>query len=213
MAMEHEVTGLYLSGHPMDAYAGAVRRIGAVAIGRILSDYAVENGPLEFSDGRQVTLAGVISAAKTKTTKNNSLMAYITLEAGTGSLELLAFQRTLDTGGMYVKENLPVYITGKISARDDQPQLLADSIRPLSDLDPMPGETVSEEKTLHVRITDKDDPAMERLKLILTMFPGREQLVVHFAAEKKRQRLSCVIHEALVRELEELLGADNVVVK
>ena len=212
MDMEHEVTGLYLSGHPMDAYAGAVRRIGAVSIGKILSDYRAENGPLEFLDGNRVKLAGVISAAKTKSTKNNSLMAYITLEDGTGSMELLAFQRALDTGGVYVKENLPVYITGKISARDDQPQLLVDTIRPLSDLDPLPGEEIKQEKTLHIKLADSEDPAMERIKLILTMFPGDEQLVVHYTQTKKRQRQRCVIHEALVRELEEMLGTDNVAV-
>ncbi len=213
MDMEHDVTGLYLSGHPMDAYSGAVRRIGAVAIAKILSDYTMENGPVTFLDGQQVTLAGVISAVKTKTTKNNSLMAYITIEDGTGSMELLAFQRALDTGGVYVKENMPVYITGKISARDDKPQLLVDTIRPLSDHDPMPGETVPEEKTLHIKVPDQDDPVMERIKLILTMFPGNQQLVVHYAACKKRQRLRCIIHEALIRELEEMLGTENVVLK
>ena len=212
MDMEHEVTGLYLSGHPMDAYTGAARHLGAVAIGKILSDYMVENGPLEFLDGQKATLAGVISAAKTKTTKNNSLMAYITLEDGTGSMELLAFQRALDTGGVYVKENLPVYITGKISARDDQPQLLVDSIRPLSDFDPMPGEEAKREKILHVKLPNSENSAMERIKLILTMFPGNEQLVVHYTETKKRQRQRCVIHDALVCELKEMLGADNVVV-
>ena len=210
MDMEHDVTGLYLTGHPMDAYSSAARRIGAVSIGKILADYVVENGPTEFLDGHQVTLAGVISAVKTKTTKNNSLMAYITIEDGTGSLELLAFQRALDTGGVYVKENLPVYITGKISARDDQPQLLVDKIRPLSDLDPMPGEAVPADKALHIKVSCQEDPAMERLKLVLTMFPGNEELVVHYTETKKRQRLRCVIHEALVGELEDMLGADNV---
>ena len=55
-----------------------------------------------------VTIAGVISNVKTKTTRNNSLMAYITLEDGTGSIEILAFQRVLDQGGGYVQDNLPV---------------------------------------------------------------------------------------------------------
>ncbi len=212
MAMEHEVTGLYLSGHPMDAYTGAVRRIGAVAIGKVLTDYAEENGPFEFLDGQFITLAGVISAVKTKTTRNNTLMAYITLEDGTGCMELLAFQRALDTGGVYVKENIPVYITGKISARDDQPQLLVDKIRPLSDLDPMPGEPVQDEKTLHVKVTCQDAPEMERLKLVLTMFPGKQELIVHYTETRKRQRLRCVIHEAFVSELEEMLGGENVAV-
>ena len=127
-------------------------------------------------------------------------------------MELLAFQRALDTGGVYVKENIPVYITGKISARDDQPQLLVDKIRPLSDLDPMPGEPVQDEKTLHVKVTGQDAPEMERLKLVLTMFPGKQELIVHYTETRKRQRLRCVIHEAFVSELEEMLGGENVAV-
>ena len=218
MAMEHEVTGLYLSGHPMDEYAGAARRIGAVSLGRILADFTAEGGPQEFHDDQTVTLAGVVSAVRTKTTRNNSLMAYITLEDGTGSLELLAFQRALDTGGVYVKESLPVYITGKLSARDEkEPQLVADTIRPLSDFDAMPGEEQAPgpatEKKLYVRVPSESGPAYERLKLILIMFPGDAQMVVYFEDTKKKRGTRCLLHKALLRELEEMFGTENVVLK
>jgi len=216
MAMEHEVTGLYLSGHPMDQYRSAAKKIGAVAIGAILADFAGEGGNETFRDNQQVTLAGVISAARTKTTKNNSLMSYITLEDGTGSMELLAFQRALDTGGGYVRENMAVIITGKISARDEkEPQLVVDTIRPLTDLDPMEGEAPQPqaERKLYVRLKSEDDPACERIKLILVMFPGNEQMVLYFEDTKKRRGARCVIHDALVKELREMLGDENVVVK
>jgi DNA polymerase-3 subunit alpha len=236
MAMEHEVTGLYLTGHPMDEYKDAIRKLGAVSIGRILADAAQlsaeENGeadtalrdtaPREFRDNQTVTLAGVISAVKTKTTKNNSLMAYITLEDGTGSMELLAFQRALDQGGSYVRENLPVYITGKLSYRDEkEPQLVVDTIRPLSDLDPMPGEEVRrenggqdrQEKKLYVKIPSENDAAYERLKLVLTMFPGQDQMVLYFEDTRKKRGARCVFHEALLAELEAMFGRGNVVLK
>jgi DNA polymerase-3 subunit alpha len=222
MAMEHEVTGLYLTGHPMDEYASATRRLGAVGIGRILANFAQESGAAaqqdeqqEFRDEQQVTIAGVISAVKTKTTRNNSLMAYITLEDGTGSMELLAFQRALDTGGVYVKENLPVYITGKISARDEkEPQLVVDTIRPLSDFDLMPGEEApAAEKKLYVKVPSESDAAYERLKLILVMFPGEAQMVIYFEDTKKRRGVKCVLHEALIAELNGMFGRENVVLK
>lgn len=214
MAMEHEVTGLYLTGHPMDEYAGAVRCLGAVSLGRILTDFAKEGGNTEFRDEQQLTIAGVIAAVKTKTTRNNSLMAYITLEDGTGSMELLAFQRALDSGGIYVKEGLPIYVTGKLSARDEkEPQLLADKIRPLSDLDPMPGEVVPAEKKLYVKLPSEEDDKYERLKLLLVMFPGDDQLILYFEDSKKRRGTKCVIHEALVAELEGLFGKEQVVLK
>ena len=86
MTMEKETTGLYLSGHPMDQYRDAVRRLGAPAIGTILEDFAQEGGPTRFSDDQRITTAGVITSSKTKTTKNNSLMAYVTVEDDTASI-------------------------------------------------------------------------------------------------------------------------------
>ena len=70
--MEKEVTGLYLSGHPMDTYREAARAAGAVTIGSILSDFSREDGPARYRDGEQVAVAGVISTYKTRTTRNNT---------------------------------------------------------------------------------------------------------------------------------------------
>ena len=96
MTMEKEVTGLYLSGHPMDAYREAARAVGAVTIGSILSDFSREDGPARYRDGEQVAVAGVISTYKTRTTRNNTLMAYVDLEDDTASIELLCFSRVLN---------------------------------------------------------------------------------------------------------------------
>ena len=214
MTMEREVTGLYLTGHPMDEYGESARDAGAVAIGRITADFAREGGNTVFSDDQPVTVAGVVSSSKTKPTRNNSLMAYITLEDRTGGIELLAFQRALDTGGGYVREGAPLIIKGKISARDEKdPQIVVDNIRPLSDLDPMPGEERKAPKKLYVKLPSEDDPAYERIKLILIMFPGDEQMVLYFADTKKRLGTRCILHDALVRELKEMLGDENVVLK
>jgi len=137
MAMEKETTGLYLSGHPMDEYRAAVRKIGAVPIGTVVSDFASEE-PHRFSDNQYITLAGVVSSVKTRTTRNNSLMSYIMLEDDTGSMELIAFQKALDSGGAYVHDNSAIIVKGRISLRDEKDaQLMVDSIRPLSDLTPL----------------------------------------------------------------------------
>lgn len=131
--MEKEVTGLYLSGHPMDAYRDTVRAQGAVPIASVLEDFAQEEGPTQFQDGQRILLAGVVAAAKTKTTKNNSLMAYVTLEDDTGSLELLVFSRVLEESGSYLQVNLPILTEGRISVRDEKaPQLMCDRVTPLS---------------------------------------------------------------------------------
>ena len=187
--MEREVTGLYLSGHPLDEYRGRLARAGAVGIGRILADFSQEEGNTEFSDDQTVTVAGVVTAVKTKTARNNSMMAYVTIEDGTGAVELICFQRALDRGGGYLLEGALILVTGRISARDEkQPQIVAEAIRPLSDLDLQP-EPPKKVKTLYVRLPGEDSKEFERLKLILTMFEGTDRLVSSLRTRTESSRV------------------------
>ena len=214
MALEKETTGLYLSGHPMDDHREAARALGAVPIGAITSDFRQEGGPTRFADGQSVTIAGVVQSARTRTTKSNTLMSYIQLEDDTGAMELIAFARALDDGGAYVRDNATLVIRGKISVRDEkEPQLMVDSIRPLSDADGPDGAPPRAEPRLWARLPSETDPALARIRLVLTMFPGEQHLILYCEKEKKRIGARCVIHEALIAELKELLGDENVVVK
>ena len=220
MAMEKATTGLYLTGHPMDEYREAVRRVGAAPIGALMNDFAAEGGPTRYRDEQQITVAGIVSASRTRTTKNGALMAYVTLEDDTGSMELIAFQRALDNGGGYVQQNAPLLVTGRISVRDEkEPQLMVDGFRPLSDLmvpgaesAAQPQQTPAEQK-LYIRLPSRSDKRMKRIELVLNMFPGAQQMVIAFADGGKRLGARCVIHDALIREMQELLGTENVVVK
>ncbi len=188
-----------------------------------------------------MVIAGVVSSARTRTTKNNTLMSYVVLEDDTGSMELIAFQRALDQGGIYLKENAAVCCSGRISVRDEkEPQIMVDVIQPLSGLDdpaaleavrealagngrpprseqpapPPPPEAAPEgSRTLWVRLPSRSDAAFRRIELVLTMFPGTESMVVYFADTKKRVGARCVIHPALIEELYDMLGPENVVVK
>ncbi len=218
MAMERETTGLYLTGHPMDEYRDRAQKAGAVPIGSILSDFG-EGTPQRYRDGQEVTLAGVVASSKTRTTKNNTLMSYITLEDDTGSMELLAFQRALDTGGRYIKDAAALLVQGRISLRDEkEPQLMVDAIRPLSDLESAgPAEDAGSGeaggRTIYLRLPGRDHPLFRRVCLLLTMFPGQERMVVYFQDTKKRMAASCRIHPALLDELRERAGDENVVVR
>ena len=220
MLMEREMTGLYLSGHPMDEYRDKVARAGVAPLGSILNDFAGESGPERFRDGQYISVAGVVSSVKKRTTKNNSMMAYVMLEDDSGSLELICFQRALDNGGNYIQDNAALLVKGRISVRDEkEPQIMVESIRPLSDLDtpaqslptaeaaPQPG------KKLFLRLDSSDAAALRRVELLLTMFPGDDSLVIYFPDIKKQRSARCVIHPTLIAELKELYGEENVVVK
>jgi DNA polymerase-3 subunit alpha len=220
MAMERETTGLYLTGHPMDEYSGIIKRLGAVSIGSILSDFSNSEGPQVFRDGQAVAIAGVVSSSRTRTTKNNSLMAYVVLEDNTASMELIAFQRALDSGGGYLRENAALFIRGRISLRDEkEPQLMVDSIRPLSDItdDELTRQKVTAEPqkkhTVYVRLPNRESPIVHRIELIHEMFPGDDKLVLYFSDTGKRLGADCLAHDAFIAELRTLAGDDNVVVK
>ena len=211
MSMEKETTGLYLSGHPMDQYREMARQKGAVPIGSILTDFDREDGPREYRDNQRVSIAGVISTYKTRTTRNNTLMAYVNLEDDTGGMELLCFSRVLEESGNYIRENNAVLATGKISVRDEkEPQLMVDSIRPLGD----PGDApVQHQQTLYLRLPSREDPRLRKVRLALSFFPGESQVVLYFADCKKRVGSRCQIHPALLEDLRMRLGEENVVLK
>ena len=210
MTMEKETTGLYLSGHPMDQYREMAKAMGAVTIGSILSDFGREDGPKVYRDEQRVTIAGIISAYKTRTTRNNTLMAYVNLEDDTSSMELLCFSRVLGESGSYIRENSAVLVTGKISVRDEkEPQIMVDSIRPLGEPNPEAGT----EKKLWLRLPSREDPKLRKVRLTLSFFPGESQVILYFEDCKKRVGSRCQIHPALVSDLKERLGEKNVIVQ
>lgn len=135
-------------------------------------------------------------------------------------MELIAFQRAYDMGSAYLKDNELIIVRGRVSVRDEkEPQLMVDSIRPISDLGKLPAQKAPAAAyddpalKLWVKISGENDPLLERIKLILTMFPGRQQMIIYCEGEKKRIGTRCCIHAALVDELKELCGEKNVVVK
>ena len=223
MLMEKETTGLYLSGHPMDQYRDAVRKLNAPTIGSVLADFAQEGGPTRFADGQRVTLCGVVTSSKTKTTKNHSLMAYVVLEDDTAALELLCFSRVLNTCGAYLRENQAVVVQGKLSVRDEKaPQLMCDSAYPLSTVTggtppaPIPalkGEKLLEGQTLFLKFPSLEDPALRHMKLVFQMFPGTTPVKMVMADTRKVYGTEVLLHRALVQEARETLGEENVVVK
>ena len=91
---------------------------------------------------------------------------------------------------------------------------MVDSIRPLTDLEfgkeeKKPGEG----QKLYLRIPSREDPRVRKVKLALSFFPGEQQAVLYFEDCKRRVGTYCQIHPALIRDLKERLGEENVVVK
>ena len=169
-----------------------------------------------------MTLAGVVTSSKTKTTKNNSLMAYVVVEDETGSIEMLCFSRTLDICGPYLRENQAVVVRGKLSVRDEKaPQLMCDSAYPLETAEgglpaqpsALKGDKIVKGETLYLKFPSLDHPAVRHLKLVFTMFPGSTPVKMVMADTRKVYGTQVLLHRALLQEARETLGEENVVVK
>ncbi|MBE6908297.1 MAG: DNA polymerase III subunit alpha [Ruminococcaceae bacterium] len=219
MAMEKETTGLYLSGHPMDAYRAAARKAQAVPIGRIRDDFAQEGGPTVFSDDQKLMIAGVVTSSKTKTTKKNTLMDYVTVEDDTGSMEMLCFAKCLESYGSYLREGQVIAASGRLSVRDEKaPQLMCDYARPLAEGAAPPVSATEDAaegvKTLYLRLPSMECPEMEHFRRVIYMFEGKRNPVrIRLADTGKLIGTTCDLRDSLVREMREKLGEENVVVK
>ena len=215
MAMEKATTGIYLSGHPMDDYRKFLKNTHVLPIGALM-----EEGN-RFQDDQVVSVAGIVQSLKLKTTRSNSMMAYVVMEDDTASIEMLAFSNVLSQYGGYIRENAPVVITGRISLRDDkEPQIVINRARPISDFEnAQPGEPLQEEKpspragTLYLRLPTEQGRLYPKIKAILNMFPGQSNVVLYFADTRQRRGTRCILMESMLRELKNVLGEENVVLK
>ena len=210
MLLEKETTGIYLSGHPMDDFRHLLKGTHVVPIGQLM------DGENTYQDDQIVSVAGIVQTVKMKTTRNNSMMAYVSVEDDTAAMEMLAFSNVISQYGGYLRENLPVVITGRLSLRDDkEPQIVINRARPISDFsqENAPVEPVRRSGTLYLKLPTEEGKLFGKIRAILGMFPGKSPVVVYFADTKQRRGSTCELDERMLRELESVLGEGNVVIK
>ena len=214
MLMEKETTGIYLSGHPMDDYRPMLKGTHVVPIGALMEEDST------YTDDQIVSVAGIVQTLKMKTTRNNSMMAYVTVEDDTAAIEMLAFSNVISQYGGYLRENSPVVVTGRLSLRDDkEPQIVINRARPITDFakEPMPEAKLEPVRTfsgtLYLRLPTEEGRLFPKVRAILNMFPGDSTVVVYFADTKQRRGTRCALDSRMLTELNNLLGEANVVVK
>lgn len=123
LQMEKEVSGLYLSGHPLDHYRPVIEKVSTCRISELVGENA------HAYDEQNVTLVCTVVRTKTINTKAGGMMAFITVEDLSGSMEVLAFPKVLLAASEAVHDNAVVVIKGRVSYKEDEPsKLIADSI-------------------------------------------------------------------------------------
>ncbi|MDP4180560.1 MAG: DNA polymerase III subunit alpha [Bacillota bacterium] len=138
LAMEKEMLGLYVSGHPLFELEEEIKTQVNLFSSDLISVQSENDGEdfqhsqKNISDGMRVTVGGIITGKTTKTTRSNSMMAFITLEDLYGAMEVIVFPKILEKyASLIVEENI-VLIKGRISLREEeQPKIICDEISPL----------------------------------------------------------------------------------
>jgi len=215
MLMEKETTGIYISGHPMDDYRKYLKKSRAVPIASLTEENA------NVQDDQIVSVAGIVQSIKMKATRNGSSMAYVVLEDDTGSIETIVFSKVIEEHGGYLRENNAVVVTGRLSLRDDkEPQIVINRARPITDYSespPVEAEGYFNEGpirgTLYLRLPGEEGKLYPKVRAVLNMFPGEEQVVLYFSDTKVRRGTRCVLRHSMLQELKNILGEGNVVLK
>ena len=219
MMLEKETTGIYISGHPMDDYRPFLKNTHVIPIGSLMDEES------SFRDDQIVSVAGIVQQTKMKTTRNNSMMAYVTLEDDTAAIEMLAFSNILEQFGPNLRENQAVVVTGRLSMRDDkEPQIVINRARPIADFAkeepkpepkpaPKPAPPAPENKVLWLRLPSENSPIYQPVRASLQMFPGNNKVVLYFEDTGVRRGTACALSDALLGKLKTLLGEGNIVCK
>ena len=214
--MEKEVTGMYLSGHPMAAYAGLYQEGGYARMDEILQS-AGERETGRYQDGQWVTLLGMVVGVRKKATKNNAQMAFATLEDMYGAITALVFPKVLEQYGSLLYEGAVVEVQGKLSFTEDKaPELVCQSLgKPADPVSVKAPAGKPVRPGLYLRLSSQRDPRYDKAMRYIAVFDGgATDLYLTFQDTGKLLRAPAKfrveINRPLLRALKELLGAENV---
>jgi DNA polymerase-3 subunit alpha len=205
LAFEKETLGIYLSGHPMEAYETTWRNnITATTIDFVLDE---ETGKAGVADGSYVTIGGMITGKTVKTTRNNKMMAFIILEDLAGSVEVIVFPKDYESKRELFVEDSKVFIQGRVSVGEDPVgKLICERVTTFTDLP----------KELWLKFPDKESyMAVEREILNdLKESEGDDSVIIYLEKERARKVLPANRNvnaaDGLLAALVKKLGEKNV---
>ncbi|MFR1892470.1 DNA polymerase III subunit alpha [Hungatella sp.] len=205
LAFEKEALGIYVSGHPLEAYEATWRNnITAVTIDFIVDE---ETEAARVQDGTYVTIGGMITGKTVKTTRNNKLMAFLTLEDLVGSVEVIVFPKDYESKRELFVEDAKVFIQGRASIGDDPVgKVICERVIPFQSLP----------KELWLKFPDKDVYMAREAEILseLKESEGNDTVIIYLEKERAKKVLpanrNVSASNELVSVLTEKLGEKNV---
>lgn len=205
LTFEKEVMGIYVSGHPLEVYADLLKKnITATTMDFAIDD---ETNETKVKDGDLATVGGMIISKTIKTTRTNSMMAFINLEDLVGSVEIIIFPRDYEKFKNMLQEDNKILVRGKITVEEEKPaKLICQDIIPFESIP----------KEVWIKYPDKESFVKDEQKLydLLSEYDGNDSACIYLECEKVIKRLpknrSIKATIELIEKLKEVYTEANV---
>ncbi len=198
---EKEMLGIYISGHPLDKLRNQINKVSTINTMQILK--MQEENDLS-QDGRNVKYAGIITSVKKKFTKNNTRMAFVTIEDLYGSCEVIVFENCYAKCSNLLIEDSIVLVEGRLSVReDDSTTIIAREITELKE---------NTSKILNLNITNLPEEQKDKLRGIIKFFIGdKNNIMLQIENGENFAKAGAIyLTDEILVEFEELIGKERV---
>ena len=214
LSMEKEMLGIYISGHPLEKIRTQIENDTNINSMK-LKEYAnlqttvLDEGEFiarknEYKDGQFVKYAGIVTSVKKKYTKNNTIMAFVTVEDLYGTIEIIVFENCYQEASKYLVEESIVMIEGRLSIReDDEPKIVARTIKPFGD---------NTQKILTIDINGMDELQKDKLRGLIRFFHGeRNNMPVQIMEDGDLKPCGGIYFtDEILKEFEETVGKERI---
>lgn len=231
LKMEKEMTGLYLSGHPMDKYSDLCEKLGFANIGELLE--SANDDMSIYKDKTFVRTCGIVTRVILKQTRSGASMAFVTVEDLYGSIEVIVFAKALEKYAQFLYDGSIITIAGNLSLEEEKDaKILAYSIdsaptqadfesgkyknKPIQNRKQAENENHKRKKAaLYLRFKNENDENIALAKRVTDIFDGNIPLYFYYTDDKRYalQPRECFVevNNTEIKELKRILGDENVV--
>ena len=204
LAFEKEVIGLYVSGHPLEEYQNMWKK----NITRTSLDFQLnDEDETAVADNAREIIGGIISEVTVKVTKQNSVMAFVTIEDLYGTVEVLVFPKLYEKYRQIIAEDNKVFITGRVtSGGEENAKMICETITSFDD----------KSSELWIRFENKEEYEEKYPQLLenIKLSNGKDKIVIYLNQEKAKKILpaSCNVNadQQFLWKMQDLFGENNV---
>lgn len=205
LAFEKEVLGIYLSGHPLERFSDMMEKMISAKTTDFQPDE--ETGLPKVLDGQKVIIGGMITDKTIKYTKNNKIMAFLTVEDLVGTVEIVVFPKDYEKNQANLEEESKIFIQGRVSAEDDKAsKLIFEKARSFEEIP----------RELWIQFKNREEYAAEEEELLedIRRSPGKDTVVVYLKDVKAMKKLPAAYHvqmqDSWMAQMRKKYGDSNV---